>query len=83
MVVNVYQITSEVLHVSVHLDIVDSDAKMSMVVLLNHVKIMVFALVQVEVLIHVNVQLVLKEQIVNNVCRQENSAFIFYFSYVF
>ena len=83
MVVNVYQITSEVLHVSVHLDIVDSDAKMSMVVLLNHVKIMVFALVQVEVLIHVNVQLVLKEQIVNNVCRQENNTFIFYFSYVF
>jgi hypothetical protein len=45
----------EDLHVNVHQDIVVYDVKIAMVALVNHVKIMVFALVQGVVHIHVNV----------------------------
>jgi hypothetical protein len=56
-----------VLHVNVLQDIAVSDVKIKMVVLVNHVKIVVFVLVQVAVRIYVNVVAVLKGRTVNKV----------------
>ncbi len=69
MVVNVYRIILVDSLVNVHLDTVVNDVKIGMVALVNHVKIMVFVSAQVVVHIHANVQQVLKDQLVNNVCR--------------
>jgi hypothetical protein len=56
-----------VLHVNVLQDIAVRDVKIKMVVLVNHVKIVVFVLVQVAVRIYVNVVAVLKGRTVNKV----------------
>ncbi len=55
MVLHVYPMVLEDLLVNVHLDLVVNDVKIEMVVLVNHVKIMVFVSAQVVVHIHVNV----------------------------
>jgi hypothetical protein len=53
--------------VSVHLDSLVHDVKIKILVVVNHVRIMVFALIQVLVDIHVNVLRALKDQLVNKV----------------
>ena len=56
-----------VLHVNVLQDTVANDVKIEMVVPVNHVKIVVFVLVQVVVHMYANVVAVLKDRIVNKV----------------
>jgi hypothetical protein len=79
MVVYVYQMVLEVLLVNVHLDTVVNDVKIEMVVPVNHVKIMVFASIQVVVHIHVNVRQVMTDQLANNVYQFKNLRMIVYF----
>jgi hypothetical protein len=67
MVELVYQMDSEDLLVNVYLDLVVNDVKIEMVVLINRAKMVVFVLVHLVVLTHVNVLQVLKDKIANKV----------------
>jgi hypothetical protein len=67
MVLPVYQMDLEDSVVSALLDLAVNDVKIEMVVLVNHVTTMVFVLVQVVALTHVNVLQVLKDKIANKV----------------
>ncbi len=67
MVLHVYRMVLEDSLVSVHLDSLVHDVKIKILVVVNHVRIMVFALIQVLVDIHVNVLRALKDQLVNKV----------------
>ncbi len=65
--VNVYQMELVVSHVNVLRVLLVNDAKIKMVAVVNHVKIVVFVLTQVVVHIYANVGPVFKDQIVNKV----------------
>jgi hypothetical protein len=67
MVLPVYQMDLEDSVVSALLDLAVNDVKIEMVVLVNHVTTVVFVLVQVVALTHVNVLQVLKDKIANKV----------------
>jgi len=67
IMVNVYQMELVVSHVNVLRVLLVNDAKIKMVAVVNHVKIVVFVLTQVVVHIYANVVPVFKDQIVNKV----------------
>lgn len=68
MVVRVWQMVLVDLLVNVQPDTVVNDVKIEMVAPVNHVKTMVFVLVQVVVRIYVSVPLVTMDRIANKVC---------------